>query len=85
MSWSPLTVTWSKPAQKDLRRIEPKARRQIVDAVDHYAATGEGDITKMQDGSGYRLRIRSYRAIMTIAWSALDLTVIAVSTRGDAY
>ena len=85
MTWTALTVEWTRAAEKDLRGLPTKLREQIREAVTVYAATGAGDMAKMQNGSGYRLRVRNQRAFCDIQWSALRLTVLGVDKRGDAY
>jgi mRNA interferase RelE/StbE len=85
MSWTALTVTWTKRAEKDLKALPKKAAQQVVDGVALFAATGQGDLKKMQDGSGYRLRVREWRVRCDIAWSALAMTINHVTNRQDGY
>ncbi len=85
MSWTSLTVTWTNRAEKDLRGLPKKVESQIRQGVADYAATGVGDITKMQNGTGYRIRVRSWRVLCDIDWSGLTLRAIEVPKRGDAY
>jgi mRNA interferase RelE/StbE len=85
MAWTALTVEWTRAAEKDLRGLDAKVVRQIRDVVTTYAATGIGDVKKLQGAPGYRLRARMWRVFVLIAWTELRLTVLAVEKRGDAY
>lgn len=40
-----------------------EAREQVTEGLAHYAATGQGDVKRLQGLEGYRLRIGRYRVI----------------------
>ena len=85
MAWAALTVEWTKAARRDLRGLTAKDRAQIEAAVHTFAATGHGDVKKLKDVQGYRIRVRERRVLVTIVWSDRVTLVGQVSTRGDAY
>ena len=37
-------VRWLPRARRDLKRLDPPVRRRVVDAVNLFARTGEGDV-----------------------------------------
>ena len=59
------TIIFTSTAAKDFDALPEPARIAISQALSQYAITGEGDVTKLKDRDGYRLRIGSYRAIFT--------------------
>jgi len=85
MSWTALTVVWSKGAVKDVRGLVAKELSQIESAVSTFAATGTGDIKKLQGDDGYRIAVRGRRVMCKIAFSNHTLTVMQVILRGEAY
>lgn len=85
MTWTALTVEWSRQSLRDLRGLTRKDQDQVRSAVDTYAATGRGDIKKMQGQTGYRIRVRSRRVLVEILWVDNRLIVVSVPKRGDAY
>lgn len=57
------TIILTHAAARDLDRLPNEARSQVIDALDHYAISGDGDVKKLKDRDGYRLRVGSYRVI----------------------
>ena len=58
----PLTVEWTHEADKDVARLNRKARARIRQAVALYATTGLGDVVKVKPPKpGYRLRVGEWR------------------------
>ncbi|MBK6686031.1 MAG: hypothetical protein IPG45_16275 [Deltaproteobacteria bacterium] len=55
MTWP---VELSKPARRNLKTLEPKVALQVLEALDHFAATGQGDIKKLQGSDHLRRRVR---------------------------
>ena len=51
-------VEFSARARHDLRRTDASARTRIVAAIDRYAATGVGDVKRLQTRTDLRLRLR---------------------------
>ena len=85
MAWAPLNVEWTKAARRDLRGLVAKDRAQIERAVHLFATTGTGDVKKLRDVRGYRIRVRERRILVTILWGDRVTLVGQISTRGDAY
>jgi mRNA-degrading endonuclease RelE of RelBE toxin-antitoxin system len=59
VSWE---VHWTNRALKDLRRLDRSLRESILDAVDRFSETGEGDIRRLHGKQKelYRLRARPW-------------------------
>jgi mRNA interferase RelE/StbE len=57
------TICFTSAAAKDLDKLPDDAREQVTEGLAHYAVTGQGDVKRLQDLDGYRLRIGRYRVI----------------------
>jgi mRNA interferase RelE/StbE len=79
-----VTVAWKGPALRDLRGMAPALAGRIVDAVDRYAATGRGDVKRLQGNPAtYRLRVGDYRVRFDV--DAGVVVVLRVAHRREAY
>ncbi|MDP9120068.1 MAG: type II toxin-antitoxin system RelE/ParE family toxin [Acidobacteriota bacterium] len=80
-----LRVSWTSPAERDLRRLEQELQRRIVDAVDRFADTGHGDVVRLKDVSPpeYRLRVGDWR--VRFAKGTDTLSVLRMLPRDKAY
>jgi mRNA-degrading endonuclease RelE of RelBE toxin-antitoxin system len=58
-------VELSRLASKQLAKIESVYRKRIVEALERFAATGHGDVLKLQGRQldAWRLRVGDYRVI----------------------
>jgi mRNA-degrading endonuclease RelE of RelBE toxin-antitoxin system len=70
-----------------LKRLDPPAQRRVVDAVDHFARTGEGDVTRLIDVAPpeFRLRVGDWRIRFARDDEHRWLDVLRVVPRGKAY
>ena len=73
------------PARADIRRIDRDNAMRILTAIHRFAETGDGDIKKLQGGSGeLRLRVGDYRVRFTE--EPMDtLYIHSVRHRSEAY
>lgn len=80
-------LRWTERAEKDLRRIEPQQRDRIVAAVLDLAASGRGDVKRLQavDPPTLRLRVGRWRVLFRLAPHGHTLLVLRVLPRGAAY
>lgn len=80
-------VRWLPHAQRDLKRLDPPVRRRVIDAVTHFARTGEGDVVRLVnvDPPEYRLRVGDWRVRFTRDDEHRLLNVLRVLPRGKAY
>jgi mRNA-degrading endonuclease RelE of RelBE toxin-antitoxin system len=46
MSW---TLAWTRPALKDMKKIDQRQAKRIREAVTRFAETGQGDVKKLVD------------------------------------
>jgi mRNA interferase RelE/StbE len=78
-----LTLRYESRAIKDLKRLSEGDRRKIAEALEAFARDGLGDVQKLVDRPGYRLRIGRFRAIFD---RVIDtIVVLRVFDRKEAY
>lgn len=80
-------VRWLPRARRDLKRLDPPVQRRVVDAVKHFARTGEGDVVRLVDVKPpeYRLRVGDWRVRFARDDERPLLHVLRVLPRGKAY
>jgi len=80
-------IRWKLRADKDLQRLPQRDQRRIVEAVERYSRTSEGDVQKLtgMSPSEYRLRIGDYRVRFRFDTSARIMTILRVLPRDKAY
>jgi len=80
-------VRWLPRAQRDLKKLDPPMRRRVIDAVKHFAQTGEGDVVRLVDVEPpeYRLRVGDWRVRFARDDEHRLLHVLRVMPRGKAY
>jgi mRNA interferase RelE/StbE len=79
-------VRWEDSALTDLRSLPRATARRIGRSVDRYAATGHGDVRKLQGSEGlFRLRVGDYRVIFEFEDGQLVVVILHVLNRRDAY
>jgi mRNA interferase RelE/StbE len=84
VSWRPYSVEWSPAAGRGLRKLEAALTLRITQAVDLYAATGQGDVKRLQGGGcEWRLRVGDWRVRFTREERAI--VVLHVRPRGGAF
>ena len=74
-------IIYSKKALKFLRKQDKVSQKRIVEAIS--GLPFEGDIKKMQNTIGYRLRIGSFRVIFNVNGVIID--IIEIGNRGQIY
>jgi mRNA interferase RelE/StbE len=79
-------IRWTRPAEKDLRRLDSSAERRVHDAVARLAETGQGDMRRLTGRDHeWRLRVGDHRVVMTLDASARVAVIHAVRHRSDVY
>jgi mRNA-degrading endonuclease RelE of RelBE toxin-antitoxin system len=80
-----LRIALRSAARRDLKRLDVTNRKRVVNAIEHYAETGEGDVRKLTDVSPpqWRLRVGDYRVRFLVDGDVLE--VLRVLSRGRAY
>ncbi|WP_346658264.1 type II toxin-antitoxin system RelE/ParE family toxin [Endozoicomonas sp. 4G] len=73
---------YTRRATKELAKIPEPDRSRIRRAVEKLP---DGDIKKLQDEPGYRLRVGNWRIIYEIQHNQLIIEVVRVGPRGGIY
>ena len=74
-------IIYSRKAIKFLQRQDKATQRRIVDAI--VKLPFEGDIKKLRNTTGFRLRIGSFRVIFDVNGVIID--IIDIGNRGQIY
>ena len=84
MTWK---LVWTRPAQKDLRKIGQQEARRIQAKVRRFAETGHGDVKKLTDVDPpeWRQRVGDWRVFMSPDTELKQLRVSRVRKRDEAY
>jgi len=78
-------ITFRDEAKRDLRLIDRENAMRILYAINRFAASGEGDVKRLQDVNPpeLRLRVGDYRGRFYDSEEAI--LVLAVKHRREAY
>ena len=57
------TIVLTHSAARDLDRLPQDARSSVIEALNVYAVSGQGDVKRLSGRDGYRMRVGSYRVI----------------------
>jgi len=75
----------SRRAESDLRALDRETVRRVLDAIEKFAATGHGDVRKLQGSAAdYRLRVGPWR-VRFERESDETYRILRVLNRRDAY
>jgi mRNA interferase RelE/StbE len=75
-----------KPAQRYLRRIQPKSRQRIFDKLDKLIIDPtQVNFKKLKGRDGYRLRVGDYRVLIQVQREERLFIVTNIGSRGDVY
>ena len=81
-------IKFTKQAYKALRRLPSDVVGRIRDKLAQVAKDPYGqykNVTKLQNRTGYRLRIGDWRVIYDVEDAELVILVLKVGPRGDIY
>ncbi len=83
MKW---IVLWTRPAIKDMQKLDRGIAKRIHQAVNQLAETGQGDVRSLSGKEReWRLRVGSWRARFTYDKQEYTIIVLRVLPRGGAY
>ncbi|BAU63326.1 hypothetical protein STA3757_06900 [Stanieria sp. NIES-3757] len=75
-----------KPAERYLKRIQPKQRQRIFQELDRLLSDPtQVDFKKLEGRTGYRLRVGSYRILIEINREEYLFIITNIGSRGDIY
>jgi mRNA interferase RelE/StbE len=78
------TVEWDASAVRDLEGLDPPIAQRVLAAVLRFAATGQGNIEKIQGTRDlFRLRVGEFRVFFVPAGQAIRIR--RIRHRRDAY
>jgi len=80
-------VRWQRSARRDLKRLDPPVQERVIQAIDHFARTGEGDVVRLVNVTPpeYRLRVGDWRIRFAQDAERRVLDVLRVLKRDKAY
>ena len=79
------TVQFRPAAIRDFDGLDRVTQERITGALERFAATGHGDVKKLQGRIGqFRLRVGKWRVFFELDTSA-TIAVIRIDNRGQAY
>lgn len=82
---SPYTIVWSVVAAGQRDKIDPSVRRRIVAKVEQAASNPRRYATRLVGSPFYRLRVGDWRVILKINEDSVEILVIEVKHRRNAY
>lgn len=68
------TIILTNKAARELQSLPPQPRAAIESALIIYATQGIGDVKKLQDREGFRMRVGQYRVL----FSEDRVTILAI-------
>ena len=84
MTW---TLVWTRPALRDMKKLDPALARRVRDAVIAPAGTGRGDVAKLRDTRPpeWRLRLGDRRVFFRFRGDLREIHVLRVRRRDEAH
>ena len=81
-----MLVVIAPRAQRDLERLERATATRVVEALERFAETGQGDVRRLRGVSPpeYRLRVGAWRVRFRYLVPGV-LEVLRILPRGEAY
>ncbi len=78
-------IIWSKPAERQLRKLERPIAKRILDAVETLRTDPFRSARKLAGSPYYRVRVGDYRVIVDIQGAVLRVLVLKVGHRKSIY
>jgi mRNA interferase RelE/StbE len=75
-----------KPAERYLKRMQPKSRQRIFDELDKLLFDPtQVNFKKLKGRDGYRLRVGDYRVLIEVQRQERLFIITNIAPRGDVY
>ena len=80
-------LVWTPQSLRDLRKLDVKPRQRILEALERFAATGIGDVKRLQglDPPEWRLRVGRWRIRFRQSPESSSVEILRVLGRDKAY
>jgi mRNA interferase RelE/StbE len=79
-------LTYTAPARRDLRRLDPPIAKRVLDALDKTAADPDtAQLRQLVGRPEHRLRVGDWRVRLRLDRANHEIIVIRVLPRGRAY
>ena len=75
----------TKPAEKDLAKLDGTTRERIKDVLDKFIAGEQVDIVKLAGINEYRIRVGDYRVRITISKETVTVYALRILHRREIY
>ena len=84
MTW---TLIWTRPALRDMKKLDPSLARRVRDAVVELADSGRGDVAKLKGTRPpeWRLRVGDRRVFFRFRNDLREIQLLRVRRRDEAY
>lgn len=84
---NPWEIAYARSAVRDLDKLSPSDRAQILRGIQRYAQTESGDVKKLQvdKTANWRLRVGDWRVFFDKDTAKRILTIKVISNRKDSY
>ena len=84
MTW---TLVWTRPALRDLRKLDRASASRLRRAVIQLADTGRGDVVRLTDARPpeWRLRVGDRRVFFRFRGDLREIHLLRVRRRDEAY
>ena len=76
---------WTDRASQDLKLLDRRTKTRIANGVERFAATGHGNIRRVQGTGELALRIGKWRIFLLSRRDEKRIHVLRVRPRGSAY
>ena len=84
MTW---TLIWTRPALRDMKKLERRLAHRIREGLVGLAETGSGDVVKLKGANPpeWRLRVGNHRAFFQFQGDVREIRILRVRRRDEAY
>lgn len=84
MSWK---LVWTRPALRDMKKLDQERARRVREGLTRLAETGHGDVVKLTDVRPpvWRLRVGDRRVFFQYVTDPKEIVVLSLERRDQAY